>query len=226
MVRLHAGNSLLGVPVYLPEDRAIPAAAVPARAGLHARVRSRPADPAARAKEGVSGWLTAAAYLTVAAIAAVAHRADRLGAAAAGGPGAAAVALAQEPGRRPRTSSHQLKHGADSPKHLVASPARRIRGNAERGNQGGFGHWGEPSWRRRASSFSASPSANPAGVRKRMPSSVSYTKLFVRRIRGGLPARARRAPAARRLPRRRAAAGPLSSRRPRRPRRRRWWTAA
>ena len=32
--------------------------------------------------------------------------------------------------------------------------------------------------RRRASSFSASPSANPAGVRKRMPSSVSYTKLL------------------------------------------------
>ena len=70
LVRLHVGDSLLGVPVYLPEDRAIPAAAVPARPAFTREfVRDLQILQRER-KEGVSGWLTAAAYLTVAAIAA------------------------------------------------------------------------------------------------------------------------------------------------------------
>jgi len=70
LVRLHTGDSLLGVPIHLPEDRAIPAPTVPARAAftrpfvrdLHILQRER--------KEGVAGWLTTAAYLTVAVLAA------------------------------------------------------------------------------------------------------------------------------------------------------------
>ncbi|HEV2774327.1 MAG TPA: hypothetical protein VGV90_01935, partial [Solirubrobacteraceae bacterium] len=34
MVRLHAGNSIVGLPIYAPEDRAIPAPAVPAPASF------------------------------------------------------------------------------------------------------------------------------------------------------------------------------------------------
>jgi hypothetical protein len=70
LVRLHVGDSLLGVPVYLPEDRAIPAAAVPARPAFTREfVRDLQILQRER-KEGVSGWLTGAAYLTVAVIAA------------------------------------------------------------------------------------------------------------------------------------------------------------
>src|ERR687895_2726141 len=55
---------------------------------------------------------------------------------------------------------------------------------------------GEPRWRkplgrtslpgRRASSFSASPSANPAGVRKRMPSSRSHITLLCAAVASAL----------------------------------------
>ena len=37
MVRLQQGDALVSVPIYLPRDRAIPAAEVPAEADLHAR---------------------------------------------------------------------------------------------------------------------------------------------------------------------------------------------
>jgi len=51
---------------------------------------------------------------------------------------------------------------------LLASPHAESALPAERGNQSGFGHWGKSRSLRRASSFSASPTANPVGVRKRM----------------------------------------------------------
>src|SRR5665648_903555 len=51
---------------------------------------------------------------------------------------------------------------------LLASPHAESVLIAERGTQGGFGHWGKSQSSRRASSFSASPSANPVGVRKSM----------------------------------------------------------
>ena len=70
LVRLHVGDSLLGVPLYLPEDRAIPAAAVPARPAFTREFVRDLQILQREKKEGVSGWLTAAAYLTVAAIAA------------------------------------------------------------------------------------------------------------------------------------------------------------
>ena len=51
---------------------------------------------------------------------------------------------------------------------LLASPHAESVMVTERGTQGGFGHWGKSRKSRRASSFSASPSANPVGVRKSM----------------------------------------------------------
>lgn len=69
LVRAHVGNSLAGVPVHLPEDRAIPAPAVPApREFTRAFVPDREILQRER-KSGVAGWLSALAYLTVAALA-------------------------------------------------------------------------------------------------------------------------------------------------------------
>jgi len=68
LIRLHSGRGLLGVPVYLPADPAIPAAAVPAPASFtrpfvrDKEILQREAKPGAPA-------LTALAYGVVAAIA-------------------------------------------------------------------------------------------------------------------------------------------------------------
>jgi hypothetical protein len=68
LVRLHTGDSLVGVPIHLPEDRAIPAAAVRAKP-VFTRPFVRDLLVLQRErKEGVAGWLTALAYLTVAAL--------------------------------------------------------------------------------------------------------------------------------------------------------------
>jgi hypothetical protein len=69
LLRLHRGNSLQGVPIYLPRDPAIPAAEVPAE-----RTFVRTFVPDKRllqreAKDGTSSMLTVAAYGTVLAIA-------------------------------------------------------------------------------------------------------------------------------------------------------------
>jgi hypothetical protein len=71
ILRVHVGDALVGVPVYMPEDRAIPAPAVPAEPSF-TREFVRDLELLQRErKEGVAGWLTAAAYLAVAAIAAM-----------------------------------------------------------------------------------------------------------------------------------------------------------
>jgi hypothetical protein len=70
LVRVHTGDSLVGVPIYMPRDRAIPAPEVPARATFtrpfvrDVRILQR------EQKEGVPGALKLVAYLGVAAIAA------------------------------------------------------------------------------------------------------------------------------------------------------------
>ena len=69
LVRLHLGDSLLGVPIHLPRDRAIPAPAVPARATFTRRFVGDRQILQRERKEGVSGWLAAVAYATVAALA-------------------------------------------------------------------------------------------------------------------------------------------------------------
>jgi hypothetical protein len=69
MVRLHRGNSLVAVPIYLPPDEAIPAPEVPARPTF-TREFVRDIELLQREKkEDVSSGLALVAYLTVAAIA-------------------------------------------------------------------------------------------------------------------------------------------------------------
>jgi hypothetical protein len=68
MVRVHTGRSLVAVPIYLPRDRAIPAAEVPAKASF-TRPFVRDVKILQREqKQGVPGVLKLIAYLTVAAI--------------------------------------------------------------------------------------------------------------------------------------------------------------
>ena len=68
LLRVHTGNSLVGVPVYLPRDRAIPAPEVPARASF-TRPFVRDIEILQREKkEDVPGALTLLAYLIVGAI--------------------------------------------------------------------------------------------------------------------------------------------------------------
>jgi hypothetical protein len=68
LLRVHTGDSLVGVPVYLPRDRAIPAPEVPAEASF-TRPFVRDIEILQREKkEDVPGGLTLLAYLTVGAI--------------------------------------------------------------------------------------------------------------------------------------------------------------
>jgi hypothetical protein len=70
MIRLHGGGSLVGVPIFLPEDRAIPAPEVPADAGFSREFVRDLVLLQRERKEDVPGGLSLIAYLTVAAIAA------------------------------------------------------------------------------------------------------------------------------------------------------------
>ncbi|HYI35091.1 MAG TPA: hypothetical protein VEX39_00675, partial [Thermoleophilaceae bacterium] len=67
LIRLHNGNSLTAVPVFLPRDQAIPAKEVPARAEF---TRTFVADHQIlqREQKAAASWLTIAAYLVVVAI--------------------------------------------------------------------------------------------------------------------------------------------------------------
>ena len=80
MLRLHEGNALLGVPVYLPEDTGDPGARGEGRAAVHAHVRGRDEDPPARAEgRRARAGSGLAAPLTVLADLAQLHPRARLG---------------------------------------------------------------------------------------------------------------------------------------------------
>jgi hypothetical protein len=70
MVRLHTGDSLVGVPIFLPEDRAIPAPEVPAQSRFTRDFVRDLVLLQRERKDDVPGALSAIAYLVVAAIAA------------------------------------------------------------------------------------------------------------------------------------------------------------
>jgi len=70
LVRLHVGDSLVGVPVYLPADRAIPAPAVAAEPSFTRPFSADREILQRERKQGVAGWLSVLAYLTVAGLAA------------------------------------------------------------------------------------------------------------------------------------------------------------
>jgi hypothetical protein len=69
MVRLQRGSTLVSVPIYLPLDRAIPAAEVPAAATFTRDFRSDRELLQRERKAGVPASLSVSAYLTVLAIA-------------------------------------------------------------------------------------------------------------------------------------------------------------
>jgi hypothetical protein len=70
LLRVHTGDSLVGVPIYLPRDRAIPAPQVPASASF-TRPFVRDVQILQREqKDDVPGALKLVAYLSVAALAA------------------------------------------------------------------------------------------------------------------------------------------------------------
>ena len=68
LVRLHKGNELLGLPVHLPRDPAIPAAEVSARARF-TRAFVRDAELLRREEVGAPRGIEAVAYLVLLAIA-------------------------------------------------------------------------------------------------------------------------------------------------------------
>jgi hypothetical protein len=69
MLRLQQGDTLVGVPIFLPRDRGIPAPEVPASASFTRTFQADRELLQRERKEGVPGTLTATAYLTVLAIA-------------------------------------------------------------------------------------------------------------------------------------------------------------
>jgi len=68
LVRLHRRDSLLGAPIYLPEDKAIPVAGVPARNGFTRQFVKEKEILQREQKSGVSPALTTIAYGVVGAI--------------------------------------------------------------------------------------------------------------------------------------------------------------
>jgi hypothetical protein len=70
MIRLHTGDSLVGVPIFLPEDRAIPAPEVQAESRFTRDFVRDVVMLQREKKDDVPGALSAIAYLVVAAIAA------------------------------------------------------------------------------------------------------------------------------------------------------------
>jgi hypothetical protein len=69
MLRLQRGDALVGVPIFLPRDRGIPAPEVPATASFSRSFQADRELLQRERKEDVPEALTAAAYLTVLAIA-------------------------------------------------------------------------------------------------------------------------------------------------------------
>jgi len=69
-IRLHDGRMMAAVPVYLPEDRAIPAKLIPAPAQFTRPVGSEIELLQRERKQDVAGWLWGAAGLVVLLIAA------------------------------------------------------------------------------------------------------------------------------------------------------------
>ena len=69
ILRLHRGDAVLGLPVFLPEDPAIPAEEVPATTTIDREFVLDKKNLQREQKEGVSGAITTASYLAVALLA-------------------------------------------------------------------------------------------------------------------------------------------------------------
>ncbi len=80
MVRYSSGNTLNAMPIYMPEDPAIPVEGVPAEPAFERTFQCRPRGPPARAEGRRELASTIVAYLVVAAHRVRSPRDDRLGA--------------------------------------------------------------------------------------------------------------------------------------------------
>jgi hypothetical protein len=67
-LRLHEGRRIAGLPIFMPEDPAIPAEEIPAQPTMTREFVLDKENLQREQKEGVAGWLTLAAYLGVGAI--------------------------------------------------------------------------------------------------------------------------------------------------------------
>src|SRR5205085_10719350 len=67
-IRLHRGDQILGLPLYMPEDKAIPAKGIPAQPSMTRQFVKDKKNLQREQKPGVPGFLTLIAYLTVLAI--------------------------------------------------------------------------------------------------------------------------------------------------------------
>ena len=65
ILRLHRDDEVIGLPIFLPEDPAIPAEEVPATATIDRAFVLDKKNLQREQKEGVAGWLTTIAYLGV-----------------------------------------------------------------------------------------------------------------------------------------------------------------
>jgi hypothetical protein len=68
MIRLHTGSSILALPLYMPDDPAIPARGIPAPAHFD-RAFQVDHEVLRREERGAASWLTGAAYGALAVIA-------------------------------------------------------------------------------------------------------------------------------------------------------------
>jgi hypothetical protein len=68
MVRLHTGNAILALPLYMPEDPGIPAREVPAEPRFE-RSFQLDHEVLRREERGAAPWLTGAAYGVLGAVA-------------------------------------------------------------------------------------------------------------------------------------------------------------
>jgi hypothetical protein len=68
ILRLHRGDAIAGMPLFMPRDEAIPAAEVPAAASFERAFALDRENLQREQKDGVAGGLTLGAYLTVLAI--------------------------------------------------------------------------------------------------------------------------------------------------------------
>ena len=68
-MRLHKGTAVASVPIYMPEDEAIPVKEIPAKASFSRRFVLDKENLQREQKKGVSGVLVTGAYLTVLAVA-------------------------------------------------------------------------------------------------------------------------------------------------------------
>ncbi len=105
MLRLHTADGLAVMPIFLPEDSAIPAAEVPATAAFTREFQGEKQVLQREAKDDVAGWLQGAGYALVLAIAgglllALAWGLARLAAPPTGGSGSAPARRRQHSGTR------------------------------------------------------------------------------------------------------------------------------